>query len=260
MDVQTRGYFESTPEIKNGVTIPNWLFALVGVSLVLGGIIWFFTDAPWLAVKNIKVEGEATEETKAEIAKLKGQNILWLSVTKPESAITRNQPSIRTIQILRGIPDTLRVKLIERQPALIWQVGETWYTLDSSGFVFRESQITKKDDGTLDYPGTDLPVIVDTKSLPVKIGSTVARTQFVTFVGKVKDHLAENGGLKYVRGEIEETTFSITVITDKGWKVLFDTTRPVDVQLRTLAKTLESKQSEIHEYIDVRVRGWVYYK
>lgn len=223
-------------------------------------ILWFFTRAPWLQVKSIRIDGNPTETTKAEIDKLTGQNILWLSVTRPETVIKENQPSLKEIQILRGIPDTLIVKLIERQPALIWQVGERWYTVDPDGFIFHEQQLTKKEDGTLEYPSTDLPIVVDTKNVPTKIGDSFIRPQFITFIRQVRDRLPEQYNIRVERGEVGETTFSVTLVTDAGWNILFDTTRSLDAQLKTLGRVLESKRPEVKEYIDVRVRGWAYYK
>lgn len=233
---------------------------MIGALLLVILVVWFFTRAPWLQVKNIQIDGQATEATIAEIEKLRGQNILWLSVTRPESVIVQHQPSIKEIQILRGIPDTLRVRLIEREPALIWQVGEHWYTLDKTGFVFQEVVLSKKSDGSLEYPGTDLPVIVDTKNLGVKIGQTIVQPSFITFTRDVKERLSKEVNLRFVRGEIQETTFNLTVVTDAGWNILFDTTRSLDAQLRTLTRALETKRGEIKEYVDIRVRGWVYYK
>ncbi len=260
LDYSVNSYFERTPDNKEGVTIPRWVFPL---ALLLAGIlfvIWFFTSAPWLKVRYINIDGQPTEQTKAEIQKLRGQNILWLSFTRPERVITHNQPVIKEIEILRGIPDTLRVKLIERQAAMIWQSNDHWYTLDPSGFVFREQQLNKKSDGSFDYPGTDLPVVVDTKNLPVSIGQSPARPTFINFIRSLKERLPKEFNLRMVRTEISETTFSITVITDAGWNILFDTTRTLDAQLHTLAKVLEAKRPDIHEYVDIRVRGWVYYK
>ena len=234
------------------------MITAIGVGLAF--IVWFFTGAPWLKVQDIRIDGAATPETIAEIEKLRGQNILWLSVTRPEETITKQQPSIKEIQILRGIPDTLKVKLIERTPAMIWQVGDIWYTADPSGFVYKEQKIPTREDGSLEYPGTDLPVVVDTKALPVKIGQTLARPYFVSFIRGLQQRLPEEFQLRFIRAEINETTFNATVVTDAGWNIHFDTTRGLDPQLRTLAKALESKRPDVHEYIDVRVRGWVYYK
>lgn len=233
---------------------------MAGAVIVVGFIVWFFTLAPWLKVQDIRIEGEATEETKAEIEKLRGQNILWLSVTNPESAIVKHQPSIKEIQILRGIPDTLRVKLIEREPAVVWQLGETWYTVDPTGFVFRELQIPKREDGSLDYPGTDLPVVIDTRSVPLKVTDTIVRPQFINFMTALKKRLPEEANLRLIRAEVGETTFNVTAVTDANWNIIFDTTRTLDAQMSTLVKVLESKRAEIREYVDVRVRGWVYYK
>lgn len=223
-------------------------------------MVWFFTSAPWLHVKHIRLEGEATEPVAKEVDKLKGQNILWLSITRPEAVILKHQPSIREIQILRGIPDTLRVKLIERDPALRWQVDNHLYTLDATGFVYRDEELKKKEDGSYEYPATDLPIVSDTQNVAVEIGKVAVRPDFITFVHVLKERLPKDYNLKFERAEISETTFNVSVVTDAGWKVLFDTTRKIEPQLRTLGQVLESKRGDIHEYLDLRVRGWVYYK
>lgn len=252
--------FGRTPEIKADVKIPRWTI-WVGISAVVAiFILWLLTAAPWLKVKDIRIEGVATEETKAEIEKLKGQNILWLSVTSPDRVVTEHQPSIKEIKILRGIPDTLIVKLIEREPSMIWQVNDVWYTVDPTGFVFKEQQINKREDGSLDYPGTTLPVVVDTKLVPVRVKQTIVRPQFITFVKTLQERLPKELNLRVIRGEVGETTFNVTMVTDAGWNVLFDTTRPLEAQMKTLMNVLESKRADIHQYVDVRVRGWVYYK
>ncbi len=260
LDYSTGGYFGRTPENNQGVTIPKWIFLVLGILAALFFIGWFFTQAPWLKVKTIIIDGQATPETEAIVHKLYSKNILWLSVTHPEATIRKNQPSIKQIQILRGIPDTLRVKLIERQPALIWQVGDRWYTLDETGFVFKQETLTKKPDNSYELPVTELPVVIDTKNLPVELGHSIVRPSFIAFIANLKKELEPEAGLTMIRAEIGETTFNASVVTNAGWKILFDTTRPLDVQLRTVKRVLESKRSEIHEYLDVRVRGWVYYK
>jgi hypothetical protein len=181
-------------------------------------------------------------------------------MTDPERTIVEHQPSVKQIEILRGIPDTLRVKLIEREPAMIWQVGESWYTVDPAGFIFKEEKLKRKEDGSLETPQTDLPVVVDTKNLPVKIGDSLIRPQFITFVKAAKERLPKEVKTEMVRAEIGESTFNVTVITQEKWTILFDTTRKLEPQMKNLTNVLETKRADIHEYIDLRVRGWVYYK
>lgn len=255
------GYFERTPSNKNeALTIPIWLPKVVAFWLIIAFIIWFFTASSFFKVKDIRVEGPATPEVSQAIEALRGRNILWLSVTHPDRMIRQKQPSLKQIQILRGIPDTLRVKLIEREPALIWQTGDSWYTLDATGFVFAKSPLNKKEDGSFDLPATNLPILVDKTNLPVKMASYIIRPTFIVFVNDLRRRLPEEFNLQLARLEISETTYSLTAVTDAGWSILFHTGRQLDPQLRTLAKVLESKRSEIKEYIDVRVGGWVYYK
>ncbi len=254
------GYFERTPENELGLVVPRSLLVLVASVLFLLFLVWFFTGAPWLRVKYIRIDGQPTVETKAVIDKLKGQNILWLALMRPDKEITNNQPNIKNIQILRGIPDTLIVKLVERQPTLIWQSADHWYTLDPTGFVFNDLILRKKEDGSYEFPATDLPVVVDSRNLAVKIGDIVVTPPFINFVLAVRRRLADEVNLRYVRAEVGDTTFNLSVLTDAGWSVLFDRTRSLDAEFGTLKRVLEQKRNEIHQYVDIRVRGWVYYK
>lgn len=261
LDYRTNNYFSPTPKNNDqSLHIPVWTIYLTLIVMAILLIIWFFTRAPWLMVKDIKIDGEPTSETLSEIEKLRGRNILWLSVTRPEEVILKKQPNLSQIQILRGIPDTLKVKLIERQPALIWQVRDWWYTLDSTGFIFKSTQLTRRSDGSIELPSTDLPIVVDTKELPVEIGKTVVLPRFINFMSDLRARLPKESNLDFVRAELGETSYSATVVTSAGWQILFDTTRSLDAQLRTVNRVLETKRSEIKDYLDVRVRGWVYYK
>lgn len=253
-------YFERTPKDSSELVIPRYAIYLGLALAVVLFLVWFFTAAPWLKVKDIRIDGEVTDESKAEIDKMRGQNILWLSVTKPERVITANQPSIKEIEILRGIPDTLRVRLIEREPAIIWELNGRWLTVDPSGFAFRQQDLNRLTDGGFDYPGTDLPVVVDRAGVQTGVGKYVVRPQFISFTRQLADRLPKEFQLRMIRGEIAETSFAMTVVTDAGWNILFDTTRSLDAQLRTLTQVLESRRGDIKEYIDLRVRGWVYFK
>lgn len=240
--------------------MPKWLLPVAIVLFILAAVFLFLTQAPWLQVKDIRIDGNPTEETKEVLEQLRGENILWLSVMRPEAEILRQQPSIKSIQILRGIPDTLRIKLIEREPAIIWETAGAWYTVDSTGFIYSKQELIKKEDGSYDYPGTDLPVVIDSHNLPVNISQTIVRPLFITFVADLKQRLKDEAQVGFVRAEVGETTFNVAVITDAKWKILFDTTRTLDAQMKTLTKILESRRPEIHEYVDVRVRGRVFYK
>lgn len=242
------------------MVIPRWMFPAVLAFAGAAAIVWFFTSAPWLQVKHIYVEGEATQDVTAEIEKLRGQNILWLSVTHPDQAIRKKQPSIKQIQILRGIPDTLRVKLIERDPAAVWQTGDKRYTMDANGFAFRVEELQRAENGDLIVKETDLPVIVDNKNLPVALGQNVASGQYIAFIREVKNRLPQEYNLRFVRVEIDETMYNVRIVTDAGWSIHMDTTRQLDPQMRTLSRMLETKRDLIKEYVDVRVRGWVYIK
>ena len=70
----------------------------------------------------------------------------------------RDLPTVADASIEVVLPDTLRVRLVERQPIVIWQVGDARFLVDADRFVL----------GTAD-PTSDLPVIVD-RRIPAGYG------------------------------------------------------------------------------------------
>jgi len=62
----------------------------------------------------------------------------------------RTLPAVADASIEVVLPDTLRVRLVERQPIVVWQVGDSRFLVDADRFIFAMADAT-----------TDLPVIVD---------------------------------------------------------------------------------------------------
>ena len=77
----------------------------------------------------------------------------------------RTLPTVADASIEVALPDTLRVRLVEREPIVVWQVGEPRFLVDADRVVFAEA----------DAP-IDLPVIDDRRARPTRpTGRTRAR-------------------------------------------------------------------------------------
>ena len=66
------------------------------------------------------------------------------------------------------------------------------------------------------------------------------------------------GRLRY--GEIDETTIHVRFVTEWGWAVILDSTRPLAGQLQNLELVIKDHREQIHEYVDLRLKGWAYAK
>ncbi len=63
-----------------------------------------------------------------------GYNILWVRPEQVEQALL-SQPYVREARVTMGLPNRVRVHLVERQPQLAWVVGDDIYWIDNDGVV-----------------------------------------------------------------------------------------------------------------------------
>lgn len=238
---------EPTPKIKPSTIrkIQFFAFAIFVVVLAAGWLLFF---SPYFNVKEIAVEGEVSDETKATIEQLKGRNIFLIGGRKAEKQLQEKQPWIKSIKIVRGIPDTVRIRIIERDAAFSWKTVDKLYLIDNQGVVFKQVGESK------------LPTIVDNRNLPVKRGDQVVSVDFIAFIESARQFIPLQLGLKVVEMQVDETTFHVAVVGDLGFKIIFDTLRPLQQQLDDFKTFYQQKKDELKEYADLRVEGIVYYK
>lgn len=227
-----------------------WGNLLIFILILVGLYVLFFSSI--FSVKDVVVEGNnlVLADDIASVVK-KGDNIFRFNVNKTRSEITKKYSIIDDVQIYKGIPNTLKIVVLERTPDIVWSTGGKFYLIDNSGIIDKEITVT-------DYP--DLIHITDTKNLPVKNGDQILSSQFTAFAKIVRDEFFDNTNNHITSYEVSETTFDLIVRTDSNYYVKFDTTRPVEKQLKDLKSILVNYRDKITEYVDVRVNGWVYYK
>ena len=69
------------------------------------------------------------------LALAKGTNLFALSTDRLAAAL-RSLTTVRDATVSVELPDTVRVRLDERQPVLVWAVGDRRYLVDGEGVLF----------------------------------------------------------------------------------------------------------------------------
>ena len=115
----------------------RFLIGLASFLLVLA-LIWAMFWSPLLRVRDLKLQG-AERTTLAEIeeatALLGGeQNLLLLSTGDVETDI-ETLPWVESAEVDRRLPGTVKVRVVERQPALVLSLGAARWTIDADGNV-----------------------------------------------------------------------------------------------------------------------------
>lgn len=247
--------YNVTPRRESNFEISPKLIKLVVLLILVGLLIWFLFYSSVFKIKTVDVNGTLNPEVKTEIDNFYGRNILSFRVGKIQNDLAKKQTSIKTLEINRGLPDTLKVQVNVRIPAIGWKTQDKNYYIDDEGVVFELAQ-----GQTIDQNGEKIIVIEDTKNFAINPGEQLVTPAFVNFVKTMIKNVKDNQNIQVTVARIIETTFQIEADTDQGFKIILSTDGNLDNQLKALTAVIKDKRQDIHEYVDLRIEGRVYYK
>lgn len=252
VDMPVRPMRRGGPRRTGPNLVQRRLILLVVVVVVVAFVIFKMFEINKVVVSS----SSRGDQIQAEVVKLirdsLGQgNLLTLDEGVMVSKLQQADPLIRTAEVRRQWPHGLKVNVVLKQPSMGWSSGDQRYLLDSDGTAI----------GALSA-GSTLPVVNDGSNLPVQVGRQVASPRFVAFVTQLMPALAANG-YQVTSLDIKDTTFDLTVSTNKGYKLVFDTSRPVADEmsdLKSVLTLLASQKRTPTQYLDLRIAGRAYYK
>jgi cell division protein FtsQ len=125
---------------------------VVLASLCVWGLVRYTRTSPRFAIRNLEIQG-TIHATPADLGKLGGieigANIFGLDVEVSRARVLQN-PWIERVSVSRRLPGTVRVDVVEREPAAIVALGAQLY------FATREGEPFKRVEGG---DPSDLPII-----------------------------------------------------------------------------------------------------
>jgi hypothetical protein len=128
---------------------------LMAVSLI-GGVA--VSMAPAFAAKTLEIHG-AVFTSQAIIRSIVGMdgtpNVFRLETDRAASKLVR-LPAVMSATIQVQLPSTVVVDIVEREPRLVWVVGDTRYVVDQDGLLF----------GVVDAVGNPIPSDVGPLATP----------------------------------------------------------------------------------------------
>jgi POTRA domain, FtsQ-type len=129
--------------------------------LVCAGTIYGAAGTPAFGFEHLDVNGAvltSTDAIREQVGVATGTNLVTLA-TQPVIDRLRSIPAVADAAVAVRLPDVLRVEVTERQPVLLWGVGDHRYAVDASGLLFSEV-------------GEDAPAAVS--ALPVVIDDRIS--------------------------------------------------------------------------------------
>ncbi|MEA1926283.1 MAG: FtsQ-type POTRA domain-containing protein [Patescibacteria group bacterium] len=167
---------------------------------------------------------------------------------------------IKNVQVTRSFPKTIEISVEERESHMIWCNGYSCALVDEQAEAFYNLEPETNE------VAKDLVKITDTSGEEITIGSRVASPTFIRFCENLPQTVQQQAGIAI--GNDLETPSSMSeevqAITSDGWKILFSTNRPIEIQGKVLEKilneTITFDRKDKIEYIDLRIKGKTTFK
>lgn len=118
----------------------RWLSAAISVFLIV--ILYVMLSSPIFFVDTIAVGGERylTPEQIFDAADIANKNLYWINARDIEQRLESNS-SIADAQVFIGWPpNSVSIFITERDPALIWEEGDSRFWVDVNGIIMFQRQ------------------------------------------------------------------------------------------------------------------------
>ena len=204
---------------------------------------------------TLRIDGATLTEpslVEGAFAEARGSNLFRLS-TAPFGDRILEFPTVREVSVGIELPNTLAVRLVEREPILVWRVGARSFLADESGLLFAELA----GDGTVDPAG--LPVIEDSRDgserLTVRSSLDPVDLDAARRLGSLVP--ADVGSVsESLRVTVSDANGFVVRAIPGGWTAIFGfytatlrTTSIVPGQVRLLRSLLAGREAEVDRVI-----------
>ncbi|MBI2104507.1 MAG: cell division protein FtsQ [Candidatus Omnitrophica bacterium] len=133
------------------LTHPGPFLAVSGLAAGLWGMSQYAQRADIFRVAHVELPADSSLRVTES---LMGKNLLTLDLRLLADEVTRQQPGMKQVRVVRRLPDTLRLELVPRLPvaqvrldlpaASAAQAGR-WYPVDRDGFILPDGRAEPAD-------------------------------------------------------------------------------------------------------------------
>jgi cell division septal protein FtsQ len=235
------------------------------ILIVLAFGFYYTYISDYFLVNDVLVSG--THDVNAQVVKdaikITGQersffipknHLIFLFKSKAEQLVTAQAPLVKEIGKYKRVwPNKVELEVIERKAGFAFAANGKQFLIDEEGVVVSELSDTK-----------GLLIVSDQVAENVIPGETLNNTKLVVFILSAKKQWDNkiNTGI----GEVKvpgKAALQAQFVSQEGWGVFLDITRPVETQLANLAlilnRQIPAKNRLKLAYIDLRFDKWAYY-
>lgn len=256
---------------KNG-TFSRFLFWVLLFGF-LGICAYLLLFSPFLDIERVSIEGNR-DISGAEIASvveksfdgkifgyLPRSNFFLVSEKNINDAVRNNFNGLEIESIEKKFPEDILVKVTERKTKLVWCSGGACYSVDEEGLAYGGAAATEEE-----LRSNDFLTIIDDSARPVEIGKTKISPAYVGYLSEIRDIIRGNMGLEPAEGWHTPGLASgeVSVRTQESWILKLNSEMSAGETKKIIEtvfeKELDPEKRKNLEYLDLRIKGKVYYK
>lgn len=250
-----------------------WVLFLVFLG-VCGYLILF---SPFLEVESVSVEGNNEISSEQIIEKVDGtlegkylryisrRNFFLVRKNAINSELKNSFNRLEVSSIEKKFPRSILIRVKERQPELVWCSGGVCYLADKSGLIYSGANATDEEVNKARFL-----VAIDDNARPVEIGKTSLGENFIQYLKEIDAILADDLGFSidgnYHTPALASQEILVKIRKDEGegWTLkLSSLVSPGETKkiIQTVFdKDLDEEKRKNLDYLDLRIKGKVYYK
>jgi cell division septal protein FtsQ len=239
----------------------------------LGICVYLALFSPYLDLTKISIEGNqdipaksisnsVRESLDGKYFDLFPKNNFFLANKKSiKSSIKSDFKNVDITSISKIFPDAITIKIVERKAKLAWCSGGACYFVDRTGLAYGGAS---EDEEKLRIK--NFLVVVDDSAIPVKIEETKIDPEFVGYIEAVNAMVTDDLKINLIGSVHTPAAASkeISLETVEGWILKLSMEYSNDESKKIIQALFESELNEEArknlEYLDLRVKGKVYYK
>lgn len=245
-------------KIKKPFYKKKFFINFVIIFVFLASIFYFLVFFDFFSIKKIEISGNQKiesndliefleKEATRNLFFLESKSIFMFFPKNVASRIPERYPSLFEFQLFKQYPDTLKLKVKERESIGVWCEEKNCFSFDRTGKIFEKARIKKG-------------LIVQIKGADFLIGEKILSAEKIKSLIKIWNRLNPKIGLENF--SIEKSR--VDVLTKENWLIHFSLEEDVDFQLTKLELALEDKilggNRKKLEYVDLRFDKGIYFK
>ncbi len=228
----------------------GWRFISGAIFFLSLAVVFSFSSLNTFEVSTIDLQGSQRLSAEAIVSQIDliGKTIINIEPEEIKQEILVNFPSLESVKVSAGLPASINIQVVERNPIIYWQSEGTHLWIDKEGVSFPirgESEILLTVMASGDPPEIEITDETENSGKEQELSITgdpsYPRTslEFVEGILALSKYLPEETVLQY------DPQFGLGWQDPKGWLVYFGTDiSEIDIKLaeyETISKTVQEE-------------------